>query len=167
MAKENLIELGLDHYSLNDIQKMKKNKFKTLVRSACQDTSFRDLKSEIREKNLTKLQNISYTKFEMQKYLLTSDLTTSLKKVVFKARTGMLPIGFNFGEKNTCFACQISDDTDRHLLECVVLKMASPDLMENTESVFNDVYSSEMIKVAKVSKLLRSALRARAILKNN
>ena len=50
VAKENLIELGLDHYSLNDIQKMKKNKFKTLVRSACQDISFRDLKNEIREK---------------------------------------------------------------------------------------------------------------------
>ena len=51
VANENLIELGLDHHSINDIKKMKKNKFKSLVRSACQDVSFRDLKNEIWDKN--------------------------------------------------------------------------------------------------------------------
>ena len=76
-------------------------------------------------------------------------------------------MGFNYGDKKACFACEMSDDTDRHLLECVVLKMASSDLMENTESEFNDVFSTDMIKVAKVSKLLRSAFRAREIIKND
>ena len=79
----------------------------------------------------------------------------------------MLIVGFNFGQKIPCFACETSDDTNRHLLECAVLKMACPDLMENTESIFNDIFSANIKKVAKVSKLIRSALRARSILKNS
>ena len=65
----------------------------------------------------------------------------------------MLPVGFNFGQKKPCFACEMSDDTDRHLLECVILKMSCPDIMENIESSFDDIYSSDMEKVFKVSKL--------------
>ena len=94
-------------------------------------------------------------------------MTTSLKRITFKARMGMLPVGFNFGNKVPCFACEKSDDTGRHLLECAVLKMASSDLLENTESVFNDILSTDMTKVAKVSKLIRSALRVREVLRNN
>ena len=45
-------------------------------------------------------------------------------------------------------------------------KMACPDLMENIESIFNDIFSADIKKVAKVSKLIMSALRARSILKN-
>ena len=86
---------------------------------------------------------------------------------MFKARTGMLPVGFNFGEKIPCFVCEMSDDTDRHLLECALLKMASNDLLENSESVFDDIFSTDMKKVAKVSKLIRSALRIRELLRNS
>ena len=98
---------------------------------------------------MTKLKNIEYNNFEMQKYLLSSEMTTSLKRITFKARMGMLPVGFNFGNKVPCFACEKSDDTGRHLLECAVLKMASSDLLENTESVFNEIFSTDMTKVTK------------------
>ena len=79
----------------------------------------------------------------------------------------MLPVGYNFGNKIPCFACEMSEDTDRHLLKCVVLKMSCPDLIENTEYVYDDIFGMDMTKVAKVSTLLKSALRAREILKNN
>ena len=94
-------------------------------------------------------------------------MNTTEKKIIFCARTGMLPVGYNFGQKIPCFACEMSEDTDRHLLQCVVLKMACPDLMENSESVYEDIFEMDMVKVAKVSKLLKSALRAREILKTN
>jgi hypothetical protein len=45
--------------------------------------------------------------------------------------------------------------------------MACPDLIENTEAQFDDIFSADMSKVAKVSKLLRSAIRAREIIKND
>ena len=46
-----------------------------------------------------------------------------------------------------------------------MLKMACPDLIANTEAQYDDVYSEDMDEVATVSKLLRSALRTRGILK--
>ena len=113
------------------------------------------------------MKNLKYTKLEMQTYLTCGELTITQKKVIFNARTGMLPVEFNFGKKVPCFGCGQSDDTDRHLLECAVLKMACPDLMENTASVYNDVFSSDMTKVQKVANLLKSALRAREILRND
>ena len=84
VVKENLSELGLDCYSLNDIKIMKKYKFKNLVRSSCQDVAFRELKNKTKEKNLTKIKNIKYDNFEMKSYLLTNEIT-SLKKIVFRA----------------------------------------------------------------------------------
>ena len=95
VVKENLSELGLDCYSLNDIKIMKKYKFKNLVRSSCQDVAFRELKNKTKEKNLTKIKNIKYDNFEMKSYLLTNEIT-SLKKIVFRARTGMLPVQHTF-----------------------------------------------------------------------
>ena len=78
----------------------------------------------------------------------------------------MLPVGYNFGQKIPCFACEISEDTDRHLLQCVVLKMSCNDLIENTEYVYDDIFGMDMLKVAKVATLLKSALRTREILRN-
>ena len=103
----------------------------------------------------------------MQPYLTCKELTTTQKKLIFNARTGMLPVEFIFGNQVVYFACRISNDTDRHLLECIILKMTCPDIMENSESVYNDVFSSDMTKVKIVANLLKSALRVREILKND
>ena len=63
------------------------------------------------------------------------------------------------------FACQISPDTNQHLLECVVVKLKCTDIIENTDIQLDDIYSSDMEKVTKIAKLIRSALRAREIMK--
>ena len=47
VVKENIDELGLDHYSLEDIKVMKKETLKKLVKSACEDVAFKQLKEEI------------------------------------------------------------------------------------------------------------------------
>ena len=79
----------------------------------------------------------------------------------------MLPVGYNFGDKNSMFLCKMSEDKDIHLLKCVVLKMSCNDLIENTEYEFEDIFGTDMLKISKVSSLLKSALRTREILKNN
>ena len=71
---------------------------KKLVKSACEDVAFKELKDEIQIRNLKKLKNIKYNKFEIQEYLNSKNLTTTEKKIIFNARTGMLPVGFNFGQ---------------------------------------------------------------------
>ena len=78
----------------------------------------------------------------------------------------MLPVGANYGQDIKCFACQISSDTNQHLLECVMIKLRCPDIIENTDIVLENIYSSDMEKVTKIAKLLRSALRARELIKN-
>ena len=103
----------------------------------------------------------------MQKYLDWKELTIKQKKIIFKARTGMLPVSFNYGGKKSCIFCELSDDTDRHLIECVVLKMSCPIIMENTDAIYDDIFSSNMAKVSKIAKVLSSALRTREVLKND
>ena len=73
----------------------------------------------------------------------------------------MLPVGFNFGKKNQCPLCQASNDTDKHLISCPIIKSSNSELIENTELVFEDVYNTDSSKVSKIAKLLSSALRTR------
>ena len=102
----------------------------------------------------------------MQKYLKCSELTIKQKKLIFKARTGMLPVGFNYGKKIPCPLCQMNDDTDLHLIKCPITKFYCPDLIENTEYKFEDIYSEELSRLSIISKLIQSALRTREELLN-
>ena len=135
-----------------------KGKLKKLIKNACKDVAFNHLKNKIQRRN------IEYKILEMQKYLESKELTTRQKKVIFQARTGMLPVGFNFGCVN-CWLCELSGDKDRYFLECVVIKMCCPNIIENSSTVFDDIYSTDILKVSNVSKLLTSALIIRKILK--
>ena len=103
--------MGLSHYSIQDIKKFKKGKFKIIVKNACEDIAFKELVKDIETRNLKKLKNIKYSKLEMQKYLDCKELTIKQKKIIFKARTGMLPVSFNYGRKKSCILCELSDDT--------------------------------------------------------
>ena len=53
-TKNNLQELGLDHYSLEDIKKIKLGKYKKLVKDACKDKAFMNFTNEIKTKNIKK-----------------------------------------------------------------------------------------------------------------
>ena len=48
--------------------------------------------------------------------------------------------------------CKIEDDTDSHLLECVIIKMSNPNLIENSDVKFDYVYSSNMKDVQKIQR---------------
>ena len=65
----------------------------------------------------------------MQKYLECRELSIKQKKLIFKARTGMLPVGFNYGKKIPCPLCQMNDDTDLHLIKCPITKFYCPDTL--------------------------------------
>ena len=107
------------------------------------------------------MKNINYRELKIQKYLQCQELSIRQKKLIFRARTGMLPVGFNYGKKNPCPLCKISDDTDIHLIYCPILKMSCNDLIENIDIKYEDIYSTKVTKLSKISKLLLSALRTR------
>ena len=164
---ENLKELGLDHYTFSDIKEMKKSRMKYLVKEACQDAALKYLTKEIEERNLKKMKNLKYSKLEIQEYLTCTEMTTTEKKLIFRARTGLLNLGFNMGQKIPCFACGLENDENQHVLNCVILKLSCPELMSNRSISFEDVYSTDLRKVKEVAKLLKVSMRAREILKSS
>ena len=62
--------------------------------------------------------------------------------------------------------CQMEDDKENHLLECILIKMPNPEIIENSETSFEDVFSTDMAKVFKISRLLIQSMRTRDIFRN-
>ena len=80
--------------------------------------------------------NLNYTQFQTQKYLLSGNISTRSKKLLFKAGTRMLKVGDNFGKKEElCPLCLLEYNTQSHLVECVVIKMHSPDIFVKQNQV--------------------------------
>ena len=78
-VKEDLKSLGLN-YTVDELGLIKKVNLKRLVKEACRKTAFTFLTSEIKRKNMTKLQNIQYTKLEMQDYLKSQKINLQKKE---------------------------------------------------------------------------------------
>jgi len=70
---------------------------------------------------MTKLQNIQYTKLEMQDYLKSQKINLQKKKILFKARTRMLNVKNNFGSSSPCPLCNLHEDDQINLLECIYM----------------------------------------------
>ena len=141
---------------------MKKTKLKQIVKNACRLTAFRFLKSDIEEKNMTKLKNLKYKKLEMQGYLKSQKISLKKKKILFKARTRMLNVKSNFGDKSQCPLCNMKEDNQSHLLDCTIIKLECPDLFENKENcLYEDIFGTNIDKMNNVANLLIQAMRTR------
>ena len=73
----------------------------------------------------------------------------------------MLNVQYNFGQRHKSPLYKIEEDKQEHLLECVILKIASPEILNNIETEYNDIYSDIIEKQIKISKLLYIAVRKR------
>ena len=71
-VKKDLLDFKLNHLSFETIKTMKKNKFKTLVKKACQKAAFETLSIEKEIK--TKLDNCEYKDFKIHNYLRNKNL---------------------------------------------------------------------------------------------
>ena len=80
-VKEDLNYFGIDP-DKKAIASMKKESFKNLVKKSCTKVAYAYL---IIEKNkLSKLKNLQYTDLTMQKYLKSNQISTRMKKLLFK-----------------------------------------------------------------------------------
>ena len=78
----------------------------------------------------------------------------------------MLNVQNNFGQHTKCPLCKIEEDSQKHLLECVLIKLNSPDILHNTDSKYEDIFSNDIEKQDQISKLIETAIRKRRILLN-
>ena len=105
----------------------------------------------------TKTENL-HLESEMQKYLISSDISLTQKKFLFKLRSKMLKIKANFssmhGDILTCSMCRGLDTTESefHLLRCPFLQKNESLKNEMTKIEFSDLYLdiSKQIKVVRV-----------------
>ena len=116
VVREDLDMLGLEYLSFEAIKNMSKEAFKALVSNRIKITALEDLSME--KSTLSKMTNLSYKDLEMQPYLAYDNLPTRLKQQLFKWRTRMVKVGWNYGKKDKCPICSNADDTQSHLLEC-------------------------------------------------
>ena len=114
------------------------------------------------EKNRkSKILNLKYSELKIQNYFITNKINSKRIIILFKARTRMLNVSHNYGQKIQCPLCKIEEDDQEHLLNCIIIKLASPEILNNIDIKYTDVFSDNLDKLNEVSKLLEVALRRR------
>ena len=73
----------------------------------------------------------------------------------------MINVGHNYGNKAKCPICKLEDDTQEHMLRCVILKIKSPELFKIQEEKYEDLFSLNDDKIIKLARILESVLRKR------
>ena len=116
--EKDLSEFKLDHFTLDQIGKMSKRLFKKFVKQSCKKKAFEDLMKE--KEDLSKIKNNLYVSLEMQTYLTNKKMTLRQKKLFFKLKTRMTKVGFNFGRKVMCPLCQLHEDNQEGILDCII-----------------------------------------------
>ena len=155
---KDLKEFGLDYLDFGDIQKMKKEHFKKLVKEKIKDVTLKYLLEGNHEK--IKLKNLKYYQLELQPYLKCQEISTRRKKILFKFRSKMINVGHNFGNRVCCPLCKTEDDTQEHMMKCLVIKLKSQEVFHMTEK-FEDVFGSDFKILIRLSKIFESAHRIR------
>ena len=98
----------------------------------------------------------------LKPYLLSRNISTRRKKLIFKVRTRMIKVGDNFGKKeDLCPICFLELNTQPHLTQCSVLKQKFPDIFSNNISNYEDIFGSKTDEMKEAIDLFEKCLRKR------
>ena len=143
-------------YSDNQIKEMSKRQFKKILKEKVQKSAFILLQS-IKETH-SKVNEVIYYEFSIQKYLTSSKFTMKEKQLLFKRRTRMLDTKANFKNMHTynlkCDYCDECDlQTQRHLLEdCDGIISNCEEVSDNVTVEHDDIFGEpeEQLRVTKL-----------------
>ena len=158
-VEQDLKEFQLDHFTLEQIEKMSKYLFKKFVKESCRKIAFQFLINE--KDKLSKLDHVSYHQLEMQTYLKSKDMTIRQKKLLFRLKTKMVKVGHNYGKKILCPLCQLHNDDQQGLLECVLLKINCKELYNRTNENYEHIFSKNIKELKTISVLMQKILEVR------
>ena len=82
----------------------------------CKTEALKFLLNEKETKNKSKMANLNYSTLEMQPYLQSDLMYNRTKKFLFKLRTRMVSLSYNFGKKKICKS-SAGEENQEHLLE--------------------------------------------------
>ena len=127
---------------------MKKSKFKSLVLSRIKEASSEFL-SELQRKH-SKSENLK-ANCEMQQYLITHDLTTQEKQILFSLRTRTFPCKANYSSQYYSLKCDFCSQIDdqEHLIHC-----SNAENIDISQVQYSDIFGSlpQQIRIAKIMK---------------
>ena len=163
-VKADLKELNID-LSLKNISKLKKQKFKKIVKQKCNEAAFKYLMSEKVDKS--KLANLKYDELKPQDYLMNNSVSIVDKKFLFKLRNRMLNVGENMGRHlDMCPLCFIAKDTQSHILKCPIIDIHRDfnGDTETTEIRYEDIFSNNVKISSQAASKIRKRFRSREVL---
>lgn len=155
---EDLTSLGLDHFTLSDVEAMSKHKMKKIVKEATRRAALKYLLEK--KETMSKIKPLQYSDLILQPYLTSDTINLRLKKLLFKLRTRMVPVGWNFGQKVICQVCQLpdSEDSQQHVLvNCDKTKSETI-----KESEYDDLFTERVERLSEIVKEFDVSLRNRA-----
>ena len=130
------------------------------MKAKCKALAFSNLMKEKEGKK--KLTNINYSELKIQDYLVSKEMTTSQKQLIFQIRTKMIPTPDNMGQETWCKLCLISRDQMSHVLDCFVLRLACQDSYQTTTDVkLSYAYEGDIKKVKELALVFQKMWRKR------
>ena len=165
--KKDLCDFGIKQYSFQQISVLKKYKWKNIIKEACKNAAFKYLIQETKDNmgnTKTKSLDLKYETLKLQKYLKDERLSLSEKQLAFKIRNRMLEVNHNFGRKIQCPLCLSNDDNQKHLMDCVIIKISSKKLFHNKKSKYEDIFGYNVRKIGDIVKIIEDALKSREVL---
>ena len=97
----------------------------------------------------------------MQNYLVNKNLTLRQKKLLFKLRTKMTKVGYNFGQKTLCPLCKLHEDSQERILECIILKIKCKELYQQKDEKYEDIFSPNTNKISSITNILHRCFETR------
>ena len=154
-VQEDLKDFGLESYSFDRIKKIKKNKFKKIIKKACKATAFKFLMDE--KEGKSKLENIDYKDLQLQNYLKAKNVYYKKQSLLFKLRTRMINVNSNYGKTTVCPLCLKSIDNQKHLIQSCEKLL----IKDEAQIVYEDIFSNDIIKSIKIAELAHEKIQKR------
>ena len=160
-VEKDLQDLNMN-LSMNEIKSLSEECFRTKVKNAILKAAFEWLTSEKLKRS--NVMNISYEKLQMQEYLLSTEMETREKKLLFQLRTRMVDLKVNFKNGHadlSCPLCSRSEDNQMHVLECSII-LRNTSFFSDQSSAYSDIFSDEVKKQAVVAKTFSALWKIRS-----
>ena len=152
------------YFGESDIAKMKKQKFKSIVKESIRFKAWEYLVNLQKEHSKSK----GLTVFKMQPYLLTDALSIQEKQLLFQFRTYTYEAKANYRNKYISnFACLACDqlDSQEHFLRCKIIDDMKKDILESNIK-YEDIFGT-VEKQVKIVKVLKTIDQRRSLIEKN
>ena len=136
LIQQNMDQLGIGN---RDVYEKSKESLKNIIDIKIAEVAFKYLHNIA--KSHSKVKHEMYNDLNGMSYLNDTRFTTEQAKLLFKFRTRMFDVRNNFRNNYACTSCPlcgVKEDTQEHLLNCVIIKRQYATRNEYTDIFSND-----------------------------